>query len=178
MIDSCFHHLINKYSDRKYRCHLNHSFLPASERLMGAVSSRVGLPGGGSVSRQPGLRPALHVQSRASGEPLPVPLPQPQLLHGPQRPVLQPTLPGRRPLPLLNHHQHLLPGPLRLLPLPSVHEQPRQRPGVQDGDGGGVRRPRQPRPRGRGALLLAQRGRGELLVALRDQEGLLSGGRT
>lgn len=167
--------------NRQYLCFLSDypllSCLPASERLMGAVSSRVSIPGRGSVSRQPGLRPALHVQSRAPGEPHSVPLAQPRLLHGPQQPVLHPALTGRRPLPLLNHRQ-LLPGPLHLLPLPSLHEQPRQWPGVQDGAGGGIRRPRQPSPRRRGALLLAQRGRSELLVTLRDQEGLLTGGRT
>ncbi len=113
---------------------------PSSERLMGAVRSRASVPGGGSVSRQPGLRqrPALHAQPRTPGEPLPVPLPQPRLLYGPrlQQPALHPALPGGRPLPPLNHQQ-LLPDPLHLLPLPSIHEQPRQRPGVQDGDRGG-----------------------------------------
>lgn len=147
---------------------------------MGAVSSRVSVPGGGSLSGQPGprQRPALHAQPRAPGEPLSVPLTQPRLLHGPhpQQPALHPPLPGRRSLPPPD--QQLLPCPLRLLPRASLHEQPRQRPGVQDGVRGGGRQPCRPPPKQRGSLLLAQRGRSELLVSLRDQEGLLTGGQT
>lgn len=156
------------------------SCLPASERLMGADGSRVSIAGGCSVSWWPGLRqrPSLHAQPGAPRKPLPVPLAQPRLLNGPrlQQPTLHPALPGRRPLPPLNHQQ-LLPVARHLLPLPSIHEQLRQRPGVQDGDRGGGRRPRQPHLQHRGSLL-GQRGRRELLVTVRDQEGLLTGGGT
>lgn len=148
----------------------------SSERLMGAVGPRDSTTGGGSLSRQPGLRqhPALHAQPRTPGEPLSVPLPQPRLLHrhGVQQPALHPPLPGGRSLSLLNHQQQL-PSPLRLLLLPFLHEQPRQWPGVQDGDRGGVWQPHQPPSKWGGSLLLGERGRGKLVVFLRDQKGVL-----
>lgn len=127
------------------------------------------------MSGQPGLRQraALHAQPGPPGEPVPVPLPQPRLLHGPslQQPALHPALPGGSPLPPPDHQQHLH-GPQQLLPLPLLHGRPHQRPGVKDGDGRGL----QPPPQRRGALLLGQRGWSELLVAIRDQEGLLTAG--
>lgn len=124
--------------------------LSSSERLVGAVHSRVSNPGGGAVHRQPALRCTFHVQPRTSGQPVSVPLPQPWFLHGHQQPALHPALPGRCPLPLVNFQP--LPAPFHLLPLPPLHEQSHQWPDVQNGERGGVW---QSSPRQRGSFLLA-----------------------
>lgn len=122
------------------------SYFPALAWLMGPARPRTSVPGGRPLSGEPGLcqRSTLHAQPRAPREPVPVPLPQPRLLHGrcPQQPAVHPAFTGGRPLPPANKQQHLL--RLLLLPLPPIHQQPCQRPGVQDGDGGSRRRPQQP----------------------------------
>lgn len=109
------------------------------ERLMGAVCSRASIPGGGPLSGQLGLCrcTTLHAQPRPTREPLPVPLTQPRLHHGPclHCPVLHPALTGGCSLPPFNQQQ-LLSCPHLLFHLPPIHEQPSQRPGVQDGDRG------------------------------------------
>lgn len=113
----------------------NVRFWSLSERLVGTAGPGVGLTGGASVHRQSGVGSTLPGQSGPPGEPVPVPLAQPLLLH--EQPALRPAPAGGRPLPPLDP-EHLLPPLLHLLLLPPLHEQPHRRPGVQDGGGGGL----------------------------------------